>query len=157
MIAASRSRFRPLMLTALSTMLGLSRGCLRRAMTAAGAPRSLDFLVSAWLIARARLPSPRYPPGGDALGRLSLGLRAFWRQPRLRGLAVVGLVAAVASAMVTVSTVVLTQGELGLNSRATAIADAVFGGGSILATLLLPRILEQVTDRTAMLAGDGGP
>lgn len=169
MIAASRSRFRPLMLTVLSTMLGLSRGCLRRAMTAAGAPQpanwgayqrlfvgtSLGFPVSAWLIARARLPSPRYPPGGDALGRLSLGLRAFWRQPRLRGLAVVGLVAAVASAMVTVSTVVLTQGELGLNSRATAIADAVFGGGSILATLLLPRILEQVTDRTAMLAGAG--
>ena len=114
---------------------------------------SVGFLVSAWLITRARLPSPRLAPDGDALGRLSLGLRAFWLQPRLRGLAAIGLVAAVASAMVTVNTVVLTQGELDLTSRATAIAYAVFGAGSILATLLLPRILEQIPDRTAMLAG----
>lgn len=112
---------------------------------------SLSFLLSAWLVIRARLPSPR-PAGGDGLGRLGLGLRAFWHEGRLRGLAAIGLVAAFASAMVTVNTVVLTQGELGLSSRATAIGYAVFGAGSIIATLLLPHLLERVTDHAVMLA-----
>lgn len=61
---------------------------------------SLGFLVSALLIARAGVPSPRPRPGGNALGRLALGLRAFRDQPQLRGLVAIGFAAAVASAMV---------------------------------------------------------
>lgn len=37
--------------------------------------------------------------------------------------------------------------------RATAIALASFGGGSMIGALLLPRLLESVADRRAMLAG----
>ncbi|MBP0500558.1 MFS transporter, partial [Mycobacterium tuberculosis] len=37
--------------------------------------------------------------------------------------------------------------------RSTALALAAFGGGSMLAALLLPRLLETVPDRRAMLAG----
>ena len=60
---------------------------------------------------------------------------------------------AAAGAMVIVNTVVLVQGELGLTQRATALALAAFGGGSMLAALILPRLLEVIPDRKAMLAG----
>ena len=57
--------------------------------------------------------------------------------------------------MVVVNTVVLVQAEFGLTERATALALAAFGAGSMIAALLLPRLLDEVADRTAMLAGAG--
>jgi MFS family permease len=60
---------------------------------------------------------------------------------------------AAAGAMVIVNTVVLVQGAFGLTQQATAVALAAFGAGSMLAALALPRLLDVIPDRTAMLGG----
>lgn len=85
--------------------------------------------------------------------RTTRGLRIYLATPRLRGLLALNLAVAAASAMVIVNTVVLVQAEFGLTQRATALALAAFGGGSMIAALLLPRLLDDIADRTAMLAG----
>ena len=60
---------------------------------------------------------------------------------------------AAAGAMVIVNTVVFVQVTFGLGERETAMALAAFGGGSMLAALVLPRLLEHMPDRAVMLGG----
>jgi MFS family permease len=60
---------------------------------------------------------------------------------------------AAAGALVIVNTVVFVQARFGLSQSDTAFALAVFGGGSMLVALALPRLLDTIPDRTAMLAG----
>lgn len=55
--------------------------------------------------------------------------------------------------MVIVNTVVLVKADLGLGEREVAIALAAFGGGSMIAALALPRLLDRAGDRGVMLAG----
>ena len=55
--------------------------------------------------------------------------------------------------MVIVNTVVLVQAQFGLSQRLTALALGLFGGGSMIGALVLPRLLDKIPDRTAMLAG----
>jgi MFS family permease len=57
--------------------------------------------------------------------------------------------------MVIVNTVVLVQARFGLAQNDTALALAAFGGGSMIAALVLPRVLTNVADRSAMLCGAG--
>ena len=71
------------------------------------------------------------------------------------GLLALNLAVAAAGAMVIVNTVVLVQAQFGLSQRATAFALAAFGGGSMMAALLLPSLLDKIPDRRAMLAGSG--
>jgi predicted MFS family arabinose efflux permease len=54
--------------------------------------------------------------------------------------------------MVIINTVVIVRGSLGLGQRDVAFTLAAFGGGSILAALTLPRILDRISDRTIMIA-----
>ena len=53
--------------------------------------------------------------------------------------------------MVIVNTVVLVRGLLGGTDSDVAIALACFGGGSMVAALLLPRLLDRTPDRNVML------
>lgn len=117
---------------------------------------AVGFLLSAALIATVTLPSPRSPERRSIYERTTRGLRIYLATPRLRGLLALSLAVSAAGSMVIVNTVVLVQGEFGLSQRATAVALASFGGGSMLAALLLPRLLEAVANRTAMLAGAVG-
>jgi predicted MFS family arabinose efflux permease len=55
--------------------------------------------------------------------------------------------------MVIVNTVVYVQGVLGGGDAAVTLAFAVSGGGSMLAALLLPKVLDHLTERSVMLAG----
>lgn len=57
--------------------------------------------------------------------------------------------------MVIVSTVVLVRGILGGTDSDVALALACFGGGSMAAALLLPRLLDRVADRSIMLSSAG--
>jgi MFS family permease len=57
--------------------------------------------------------------------------------------------------MVFVNTVVIVQAGLGLTQSAVALALASFGAGSMVAALVLPRLLEKLTDRSVMLGGIG--
>jgi MFS family permease len=78
-------------------------------------------------------------------------MRIYLATPRLRGLLAVTLAAASASAMVIVNTVVVVRGQFGLSATDVAFALAAYGGGSILAALALPRLLERLGDRPIMI------
>jgi MFS family permease len=55
--------------------------------------------------------------------------------------------------MVLVNTVVLVRSNLGLGDTQVAIALGAFGGGSMMAALLLPRLLDGRLDRPVMIGG----
>lgn len=114
---------------------------------------AVGFLASAALVASVSLPSPKSPEKRGIYDRTTRGLRLYLALPRLRGLLALNLAIAAASAMVIVNTVVLVQGDFGLSQRATALALAAYGTGSMLAALLLPRLLDQRPDRPVMLTG----
>jgi H+ antiporter protein len=113
----------------------------------------VGFLLSAALVVSVTLPSPKPSERRGIYDRTTRGLRIYLATPRLRGLFAINLGVAAAGAMVIVNTVVIVQSELGLTQRSTALALAAFGGGSMLAALILPRLLETVPDRLAMLTG----
>ncbi len=113
----------------------------------------VGFLASAALVVSVALPTPTPTERRAIYDRTTRGLRIYLATPRLRGLLALNVTVAAASAMVVVNTVVLVQGEFGLSQRATALALASFGGGSMAAALMLPRLLKNIADRTAMLAG----
>jgi len=113
----------------------------------------VGFLISALLVVSVALPSPKPSEPRGIYARTTSGLRIFLATPRLRGLLALNLAVAAASAMVIVNTVVFVQAELGLPQQATAFALAAFGGGSMLAAFFVPRLLDTIADRTAMLAG----
>ena len=66
---------------------------------------------------------------------------------------VLNLVVACATAMVLVNTAVLVQSEFGMERRASAVAFAVFGLGSVIGALTLIPSLRVLPDRAIMLAG----
>jgi predicted MFS family arabinose efflux permease len=96
---------------------------------------------------------PRVSADGSPTGqrRLGKGIRIYLATPRLRGLFALNLAVAAGGAMVIVNTVVLVRGVLGLTDPDVALALAVFGGGSMLAALILPRLLDRIGDRAVML------
>ena len=113
----------------------------------------VGFLISAALVVSVVLPSPKPSQPRGIYDRTTRGIRIYLATPRLRGLLAVNLAVASAGALVIVNTVVYVQAAFGLDNQATALALAAFGGGSMLAALALPKLLEAVPDRTAMLAG----
>jgi len=115
----------------------------------------IGLLVSAALILVVTLPSPTATRQSDLRDRLTRGLRIFLATPRLRSLLALNLAAAAGIAMVTVNTVVVVQARFGLGEEATVLALAIFGGGSVLAALIVPSLLDKLVDRTVMLAGGG--
>lgn len=114
---------------------------------------SLGFLASAILVVSVVLPRATTVTRRSIYDRTTRGLRIYLATPRLRGLLALNAATAAAGSMVIVNTVVLVQARFGLDQRSTAMALAAFGGGSMLAALLLPRLLEMVADRRLMLAG----
>lgn len=113
----------------------------------------IGFLVSAALVMSVVLPSPKPSQPRGIYDRTTRGIRIYLATPRLRGLLAINLAVASAGALVIVNTVVYVQAGFGLDQQATALALAAFGGGSMVAALALPNLLERVPDRTAMLAG----
>ena len=113
------------------------------------------FLASAAFVVSAVLPNPKVQPKRSIYERTTRGLRIYLATPRLRGLLALNLAIASGSAMVIVNTVVLVQSDFGMTESATAIALACFGSGSMLVALLLPKLLDRVPERPAMLAGAG--
>ncbi|WP_421726320.1 MFS transporter [Bauldia sp.] len=115
---------------------------------------AIGFLLSAALVILVRLPALH--ARRDRLQSVARGLRVYRETPRLRGVFAVNLAVAAAGAMVLVNTVVLVRGILGLDDTAVAVALSAFGGGSMLAALALPRLLERTGDRTVMIAAAAG-
>ncbi|MGF6169461.1 H+ antiporter protein [Pseudomonas moraviensis] len=113
----------------------------------------IGFLASAALVATVLLPKAKQIPRRSIYERTTRGMRIFLATPRLRGLLALNLTVAAASAMVIVNTVVLVQSRFALPQSSTALALAAFGGGSMVSALVLPRLLKNIKDRTAMLSG----
>ncbi len=117
---------------------------------------AVGFIVSAWFVLSVRLPSPAAAPGRDWLGRALAGFGVFLRTPRLRGLMALNLAIAAPGAIVLVDTVVIVREALGRAQADVAVALTCFGAGSMLAALVLPRLLDRLADRRVMLAGAVG-
>lgn len=112
---------------------------------------AIGFACSALLVLTTVLPcSASVRRGGGIYDNTTRGARLYLKTPRLRGLLAVTLAAA-ASAMVIVNTPVLIQANLGLGQSAVAITLTAFGGGSMLAAFVLPRLLDRISDRKVML------
>lgn len=112
---------------------------------------ALGFVASALLVLSVVLPSPPPGPPRAVHERTTRGARIYFATPRLRGLLAVTVAAAAAGAMVIVNTVVLVQGSLGLGQADVAIALAVFGAGSMLVALGLPKLADRWSLRSLML------
>jgi MFS family permease len=113
---------------------------------------AIGFACSALLVLSVTLPrNEAKAPEGGIYDKTTRGTRHYLKTPRLRGLLAVTLAAAAASAMVIVNTPVLVRGALGLGQSEVAITLAAFGGGSMIAALLLPRLLDRISDRAVML------
>jgi H+ antiporter protein len=116
----------------------------------------VGFLASAALVVSVAVPQPKPAPRtGGVYARTTRGTRIYLKTPRLRGLLALNLAAAAAGAMVIVNTVVYVRTVLGRGADDVALALAAFGGGSMAAALVLPRVLDRVEDRPVMLAAAG--
>ena len=113
---------------------------------------SVGFALSALLVMATAFPlasSARVVESPYA--RALRGMRIYLRTPRLQGLLALNLCAAAGGAMVFVNTVVIVRTALGGGDREVAWALAAFGGGSMVVALMLPKLLDRVSDRTVML------
>ncbi len=118
------------------------------------AANSVAFLVSAALIVVTTLPpSQKVARLGNVWNEITFGTVAYFKTPRLRALFALYLGVSAASAMVIVNTVIYVKENLGLTSTDVAAALASSGGGSMIAALALPKILDKVADRPVMLSG----
>jgi MFS family permease len=112
------------------------------------------FLISAALVLSVMLPGTREvarPEG--VLANIGWGIRLYLATPRLRGLLALSMAVAAATAMVIVNTVVYVRDVLGGGEIMVTLAYAASGAGSMIAALLLPRVLDRIAERTVMLAG----
>ncbi|MEM7363389.1 MAG: MFS transporter [Pseudomonadota bacterium] len=114
----------------------------------------IAFLVSAILILVTQLPRAQRLGTEDGVWADALfGVKAYLRTPRLRGLLCFYLGVAALSAMVVVNTVVIVRDQMQLGEEAVAMALAAAGAGSMIVALLVPRILNRISERTLIAAG----
>lgn len=112
----------------------------------------VGFFCSAALVLSVTIPQPALAERKEGIyENITRGIRIYLATPRLRGLLALNLSVAAAGAMVIVNTVVLVRGLLGGTDGDVAIALACFGGGSMVAALSLPRLLDRMPDRAVML------
>ncbi|MGW6937257.1 MFS transporter, partial [Lentzea sp. NPDC054927] len=100
----------------------------------------------------AVVPRPRPVRRDESLyAATTRGIRIYLATPRLRGLLAVHLAAAAAGSMVLVNTVAYVRDVLGRGASDVAVALAFNGVGSLVAALVLPKLLDRVTDRALVL------
>ncbi|MEL7257738.1 MAG: MFS transporter [Pseudomonadota bacterium] len=115
------------------------------------------FAVSALLVWGAQVPSAQSSTAQRPFSeRLTRGTRIYLATPRLRGLLALNMAAAATSAFVLVNTVVLVRSYMGGDESDLALALAAYGAGSMAMALVLPRLLDKLTDRPVMITGAFG-
>ncbi|OZE34124.1 MULTISPECIES: MFS transporter [unclassified Rhodococcus (in: high G+C Gram-positive bacteria)] len=110
---------------------------------------ALGFVVSAMMVVGTVLPKRTTPKHN----RPTTGITTFVRNPELQGLLALNTVVAAATALVVVNSVVYVRDLFGGSSSQLAIALGVYGAGSMVAALFIPRALRSTNDHTLMLAG----
>ncbi|MFD9421467.1 MULTISPECIES: MFS transporter [unclassified Streptomyces] len=116
---------------------------------------SAGFLLSGLLVLSTRIPDARPSAHTKAWDKAAAGIRTFLRTPRLRGVLALNLVVAAAGSIVVVNTVNYVRDELGGSQSDVSWMLAASGGGTLLAALSLPPILDRITARTVMVTGAG--
>ncbi|MCL8250479.1 metalloregulator ArsR/SmtB family transcription factor [Aeromicrobium fastidiosum] len=116
---------------------------------------AIGFVGSALLVLGSRQGAGAVPVEASEpfRRRLTAGVRLFAGRPRLRAVVALDLAAAGATATVLVNTVVVTRGTLGGGADSVAVALSVFGAGSMVVALALPRVLRRRSERQVMLGG----
>ncbi|MFF7442995.1 MFS transporter [Streptomyces sp. NPDC008122] len=114
---------------------------------------SAGFLVSALLVLSTRTPDARPSSHTRAWDKAAAGIRTFLRTPRLRGIMALNLVVASAGSIVVVNTVNHVRDELGGSQSDVAWMLSASGTGTLLAALVLPRVLDRIAARTVMVTG----
>ena len=115
---------------------------------------AFGFLASAWLVSITPFPArPKAKATTSFMTRLTSGVKIYFATPRLRGLLSLNMAAAAGSAMVIVNTVVIIREHYALGAAHVGVGFAAYGMGSMLAALLLPRLLGKTGDRLPMLLG----
>jgi MFS family permease len=113
---------------------------------------TVGFFCSAALVLSVQIPQPASAERrGGVYENTTRGIRIYLATPRLRGLLALNLSVAAAGAMVIINTVIIVRGLLGGTDSDVAKALACFGGGSMAAALMLPRLLDRFADRIVML------
>lgn len=116
---------------------------------------SIGFVASAVLVLTTRVPNARPSAHLSTWDRVTSGIRTFATTPRLRGILALNMVVAAAGSIVVVNTVNFVLDGLGGTQSAVAWLFAASGGGTLLAALLLPRVLDLTAERAVMMTGAG--
>ncbi|MFE5853048.1 MFS transporter [Streptomyces sp. NPDC056500] len=116
---------------------------------------SAGFLVSGLLVLSTRIPNARPSAHTKAWDKAAGGITTFLRTPRLRGIMALNLVVAAAGSIVVVNTVNYVRDELNGSQSDVAWMLAASGSGTLLAALVLPRVLDRIAARTIMVSGAG--
>ncbi len=117
------------------------------------AATAVGFVVSASFLAAGPIPDRIDGKDKPFRERLTAGMSQFSRLSELKGLMALNLVVSATGAMVIVNTVVIIQTGYSAGETGVAIAYAFFGAGSMLAALILPKLLPLTGNRTVMVAG----
>ncbi|GAB3602314.1 MFS transporter [Microbacterium aureliae] len=135
----------PMVAAALLTVVGYSTLFVG---TAAG------FAASALLVLIARLPARADQPRTETFWRrVTVGVRVFAAAPTLRFLLLANVVVAAATALVLVNSVVYVKVLLARDDTALALTLAAFGGGSLVAALVIPQLVDRFGVIPVMRAG----
>ncbi|GLZ78486.1 MFS transporter [Actinorhabdospora filicis] len=114
---------------------------------------SVGFVAGSLLIWSTRVPNARPSTHAGAWDKAVSGIRTFVATPRLRGVLALNLVVAAAGSIVVVNTVNVVRDELGGSRSEVAWMLAASGGGTLVAALVLPRVLDRVAERAVMVSG----
>lgn len=114
---------------------------------------SVGFIASALLVLATRVPNAQPSAHARAWDRAAAGIKTFVRTPRLRGIMALNLVVAAAGSIVIVNTVNHVRDGLGGSQTEVAWMFAASGGGTLLAALAIPQVLDRVPERTIMMTG----
>lgn len=116
---------------------------------------ALAFIISSGLVLSANLPSvvDMQDKALSAKDKIAQGFQIYRKTPRLMGMLAMFFVVSAAGAMVIVNTVVLVRGQFGGGESMVAIAMSAFGLGSLVAALMVPRLVKRLGDQAVMRRG----
>ena len=116
---------------------------------------AVAFVASAALVAIAIIPAAKIDDTVQlsVRERIAHGFQIYRKTPRLVGMLAMFLAVAAAGAMVIVNTVVLVRAQFGGDETMVAVAMGAFGAGSLIAALMIPRLVSRLGDQAIMRRG----
>lgn len=114
---------------------------------------AIGFFGSLALVTSTAFPQHQHVEEPPFLDRVAGGAKKFLRVPELRSLMALNVCVAAPIALSIITTTNLVKVELGRDGSDVAILFAAFGAGSTMSALLLPKILDRVSDRLVLIVG----